>query len=95
MTESVGGRVIEHLKTAKQLAAIWIGGAMLIVGATIGYSTAAARTWVQTVERAVETPDNPETIRLRKQVQVLKDLIVRYQVELAYVDEQLAKGGER
>jgi hypothetical protein len=79
--------------------AVGLLGVGLLMSATWmqGYRSAAAKTQVQTVVRSESARGDAEAdlAKARKQVQVLKDLIVRYQEELAYVDEQLAKGGGR
>lgn len=59
-----------------------LGVGLLLMGAwTQGYRSAAAKTQVQPAGRA-----EADLAKARKQVQVLKDLIVRYQEELAHVD---------
>jgi hypothetical protein len=77
--------------------AVGLLGVGLLMSATWmqGYRSAAAKTQVQTVVRSESARGDAEAelARARKQVQVLKDLVVRYQEELGWVDEQHAKGG--
>jgi hypothetical protein len=74
-----------------------VGVGLLLMGAwTQGYSSAAAKTQVHTAVRseAARGDAEAELAKARKEVQVLKDLIVRYQEELAYVD-RLNERGEK
>jgi hypothetical protein len=64
-------------------------GLLLLVAWTQGYRSAAAKTLVQTVGRSEVPCGDAEAAlaKARKQVQVLKNVIQRYQEELAYVDD--------